>query len=45
MSRVNGALKDFKANSGDDINDGGIPEKEETLAHQTHGLKFRPAST
>ena len=27
MSRVKGAPWDFKANSGDDINDGGIPER------------------
>ena len=26
MSRVKGAPWDFKANAGDDINDGGIPE-------------------
>ena len=26
INRVNGALKDFKVNSGDDINDGGPPD-------------------
>ena len=39
MSKVQGAPWDFKANARHDINDGGI-----LLVHQTHQLKFCPAS-
>ena len=39
MSRVQGAPWDFNANARDDISDGGI-----LLVHQTHQLKFCPAS-
>ena len=42
-SRVKGAPWDFKDNAGDDVNDGDVPEREQTPVSSTD-LKFNLAT-